>query len=149
MSCNLQASHRRHDLLRLEGPVAVAKSDQLVSQTVVEVEQSAAVAMSDILSQLPTIVDNYKANFEPTQLAAYKSGLFQFMDSHLVEEVGRVGTSTLGKVYEGAQAKLIGELQVCQVSLYQTWSPLRLLPDLAPVTEWRISTNQSTCEVKY
>lgn len=110
MSCNLQASHRKHDFLRLEGPVALAKSDQLVSQTVVEVEQTVAMAMTDILSQLPTIVDSYKENFEPTQLAAYKGGLFHFMDNHLVEEVGRVSTSTLGKVYEGAQAKLIGEL---------------------------------------
>lgn len=118
VSCNLQAGHRKHDLLRLEGPVVLAKSDQLISQTVVEVEQAVSMAMSDILSQLPTIVDNYKANFEPTQLAAYKGGLFHFMDSHLVEEVGRVGTSTLGKVYEEAQAKLIGGLQVYQVSLY-------------------------------
>ena len=109
VSQDLQASHRKHNLLRQEEPALVSKSEQLISQTVAQVERSVAVAMTDILSQLPTIVDRFDADFDLSRVATYKDGLFRFMDSRLVEEMGHVGTSTLSHVYDEAQAKMIGE----------------------------------------
>ena len=109
VSQDLQASHQEHNLLRQEEPALVSKSEQLILQTVAQVEHSVAVAMTDVLSQLPNIVDRFNDDFDLSRVATYKDGLFRFMDSRLVEEMKHMGTSTLSHVYDGAQAKMIGE----------------------------------------
>lgn len=84
--------------------MALTKSEEVVSQAETVVEQAVAKAMS----QLQTTINNYKGKFEPTNLTAYKHGLFRFMDKHLEMEVEEMRTS-LGTVYEKAQKELIGE----------------------------------------
>ena len=109
VSQELVATHKRAHQLAQQDPALVASADRLVGQAVEQVQASVTVAMRDVLAQLPAMVDGYQTTFDPKELGPYREGLFVYFDEQLSAELGRLGSSALGRTYEGAQGSLIGE----------------------------------------
>ena len=108
----LATNQNRAQQLKQQLPVLVANSDQLIAEAVDEVTTLSSVAMRDLLSQLPSLVDNYQLPFEPNDLSQYKAGLYSYFDEKLSAELERVNATALTSMYETTQTKLIGEYGV-------------------------------------
>ena len=107
----LLSNQSRAQQLTQQSPTLVANGDRLVSQAVERVTASSSLAVRDILSQLPSLVDNYDHPFDPIDLGPYRAGLFSHFDDKLSAELERIGSTALTGVYEAAKKELIGEWQ--------------------------------------
>ena len=90
-------------------PTLIASGDQLVSVAMENVSTSLSKAVRDLLSQLPTLVDQYEASFDPNDLAQYKEGLFAHFEEQLSAELERASAAAVAGKYEDTWARLIGE----------------------------------------
>ena len=105
----LATNQKRAHQLKQQGPVLVANSNQLISEAVGEVTNSSSMATRDLLSQLPSLVDNYQLPFDLNDLSQYKAGLYSHFDEKLSAELDRVSATALTGMHEATQSKLIGE----------------------------------------
>ena len=109
---DLSTNQSRAHQLAQRGPVLVADGDRLVSQAVEKVTESTALVMRDVLSQLPSLADNYHQTFDPSDIGLYCAGLCSHFDETLSAELDRRNKAALTGMYEAVQKQLIGQCEI-------------------------------------
>lgn len=117
MSQDLTATQIRAHQLAQQRPVIVANGNHLVAQAVEQVKATSAVAMRDVLTQLPSMVDSYQCPFDPNDLGPYRAGLYSYFDQQLSAELEKIASSSLTQVYEATQGNLLGWYVTCMSEL--------------------------------
>lgn len=108
VSQDLATTQIRAHQLAQQKPVLVADGDHLVGQAVKQVKAASAVAMRDVLTQLPSMVESYQCPFDPSDLGPYRAGLYSYFDQQLSAELEKMASSALTQVYEATQGNLLG-----------------------------------------
>ena len=108
----LEACWSRSQKLANQEPALVAGGDQLVSMAIEKVTSSLSLAMRDLLTQLPSLVDLYQATFDPSDPAHYKEGLFVHFEQQLSAGLDRASSAAVAGMYRETQDQLIGEEMV-------------------------------------
>lgn len=82
---------------------------QQISSATLAVEQKIAVVMKDVLEQLGSVVDGYKATFVEDNPVSYKDGLYIYVNEKLEQKLAMVGSTALSELHNEAPKFLIGE----------------------------------------
>lgn len=109
VSLELTATQSRVHQLAQKKPLLVADSEHLVAQAVEQVKATSAIAVRDILTPLPAMVDSYQCHFDPNDLGPYRVGLYSYFDQQLSAELEKMASSSLTEVYDATQGGLIGK----------------------------------------